>query len=117
MMRDGGEKRAAIAERAREARRLSGLSQAQVAKLMGWHRPTVSQIEAGERNVTGAEAAELSRIYDVDLGWLLAEEPDSLELTDARVFLAARELEKLKPEDLERLMRVLAAMRKEGSDI
>ena len=41
-------KRAVIAQRIREARKSAGLSQGQVAKLMGLqHRPIVSEMEAG----------------------------------------------------------------------
>lgn len=100
-----------IGERLREARKLAGLSQGQVAKILDLHRPSVSEMEAGNRRVSAVELARLSEIYDVSVSWLLGDTPDTLEANDPRLQLAARELSKLKPEDLERLLKLLAAMR------
>jgi len=104
-------KRSVVALRLREARKMAGLSQGQVAKLLGWHRPTVSEIEAGNRKVSADEVSRFAGIYDVTVSWLLAETVEQLEVTDPRLQLAARELSKLKPDDLDRLMRLLASMR------
>jgi transcriptional regulator with XRE-family HTH domain len=100
-----------IAGRLRSARELAGLSQGQVAKRMGVHRPTISEIEAGRRNVTGAELSRFAELYDVSVGWLAGEGADKLEPQDDRLQLAFRELKKLKPNDMDKLMRVLAALR------
>jgi transcriptional regulator with XRE-family HTH domain len=105
------QKRARIAERIREARRSAGLSQGQVAKLMNLHRPTISEIEAGNRRVSAEELSTLANIFDVTVAWLVGEASETVETDDPRIQLAARELKKLKPEDLERLMRLLASMR------
>ena len=105
-------KRVQIAERLREARKLAGLSQNHVAKMLGLHRPSVSEMEAGNRRVSADEAARLAEIYDVNVTWLLGEDPEKLEVNDPRLELAARELSKLKPDDLEHLLRLLAAMRR-----
>ena len=104
-------KRAHIAERLKEARKLAGLSQGNVAKMLGLHRPSVSEMEAGNRRVSADELARLAEIYDVSVVWLLGETPEALETQDPRLELAARELSKLNPEDLEHLLRLLAAMR------
>ncbi len=104
-------KRSLIAERLREARKLAGLSQGHVAKMLGLHRPSVSEIEAGNRRVSADELARLAGIYDVNVAWLLGEAPDTLDAQDPRLELAARELTKLKPDDLDRLLKLLAAMR------
>ena len=104
-------KRTLIAGRLKEARKLAGLSQGHVAKILGLHRPSISEIEAGNRRVSADELARLAEIYDVGVAWLLAEAPDTLDVHDPRLELAARELTKLKPDDLERLLRLLAAMR------
>jgi DNA-binding XRE family transcriptional regulator len=48
-------KRALIARRLKEARKLAGLSQGQVAKMLGLHRPSVSEMEAGNRRVSADE--------------------------------------------------------------
>jgi len=108
---DETDKRKAIAERLREARRLSGLSQGQVAQMMSLHRPSVSEIEAGNRRVSAEELSRLAEIYEVSVGYLTGEAPESLALDDPRLELAARELKKLNPESLDKLLRALAALR------
>ena len=50
--------RGAIATRLREARKVAGLSQGQVAKLLAMHRPTISEIEAGNRRVSAEEVTK-----------------------------------------------------------
>ena len=104
-------KRTAIAERLRESRKAAGLSQGQVAKLLNMHRPTISEIEAGNRRVSAVELDTFAKTYDVTVSWLLGESVDQLEVDDPRLQLAARELSKLKPDDLDRLLRLLASMR------
>ena len=108
-------KRTLIAERLKEARKLAGLSQGHVAKILGLHRPSVSEMEAGNRRVSADELARLAEIYDVSVAWLLGEAPETLDAQDPRLELAARELTKLKPDDLERLLKLLAAMRSDST--
>lgn len=110
------EQRQLIAQRIREARILAGLSQGQVAKMMGMHRPSISEIEAGNRRVTADELTRLADIFEVDTAYLLGEAPDRLAMDDPKLQLAARELAKLSPEALDGLLRALAAMRTEPDD-
>ena len=105
-------RRELIAFRLREARRLAGLSQSQVASLLDLHRPAISEIEAGRRKVTAEEVVILAELYEVDPKWLLGEGEDSLNINDSRLQLAARELQKLKPDDLQRLLNLLAIIPK-----
>ena len=100
-----------IAARLKEARELAGLSQGQAAKKLDMHRPTISEIEAGNRNVTVPELTRFAELYDVDLTWLSGAGPDQLDPQDGRLQLAFRELQKIKPKDLDKLMRALAALR------
>jgi transcriptional regulator with XRE-family HTH domain len=79
--------------------------------MLSMHRPTISEIEAGRRKVTAEELATFARIYEVSIAWLSGTETDG-ELSD-KVRLAARELAKLKPEDLDRVMRVISMLRAE----
>jgi transcriptional regulator with XRE-family HTH domain len=72
------EKRLEIAKRLREARRLSGLSQGQVALRMKLHRPSVTEIEAGNRRVSVDELKQFSEFYDVSLAYLTGEVPDTV---------------------------------------
>ena len=108
-------KRAQIAERLKEARKLAGLSQGHVAKMLGLHRPSVSEMEAGNRRVSADELARLAEIYDVSVVWLLGEAPEALDAQDPRLKLAARELSKLNPDELEHLLKLLAAMRSDSN--
>ena len=109
-------RRSALAERLREARKAAGLSQGQVAKVLQMHRPTVSEIEAGNRRVSAEELTRFAETYDVTVSWLLGETADQLEMNDPRLQLAARELSKLKPDDLDRLLRLLASMRSSDAE-
>ena len=104
-------KRQIIASRIREARRAAGLSQGQVAKMLELRRPSVTEIEGGNRGVTAEELAKLAEIFDVSVTWLLGEGTAKLDPHDDRLQLAARELQKLKPKDLDRLLTILASMR------
>jgi len=108
-------RRAQVAERLREARKSAGLSQGQVAKMMKLHRPTISEIEAGNRRVTAVELSTFAGLYDVTVAWLVGEASQTIETDDPRVQLAARELGKLKPQDLDRLLRLLASMRSDNA--
>jgi transcriptional regulator with XRE-family HTH domain len=109
-------KKQIIANRLAEARKMAGLSQGQVARMMGLHRPTISEIEAGHRNVTATEIAQFAEIYDVAVNWLMGEGAEKLDLQSDRLQLAFRELQKLKADDLDKLMKVLAALREDKGD-
>src|SRR5205809_901426 len=80
-----------VADRLRAAREHAGLSQGQVAKTLEYHRPTISEIEAGRRKVSSDELVKFSKIYGVSLSWLVDEEPG---VPDPAVELAARDLAK-----------------------
>jgi transcriptional regulator with XRE-family HTH domain len=110
-MDDSRERRAIIASRIREARKAAGLSQGHVAKELGLQRPSVSEMEAGNRRVSGDEITRLAELFDVSSSWLLGEGADTPDPHDAKLQLAARELAKLKREDLDKLLRLLASMR------
>ena len=100
-----------IAQRLRTARDAAGLSQGQVAKLLNFHRPTISEIEAGRRKVSGEELTQFATLYGVSVEWLTSAtgEPDPSE---DRILLAARELSKMKDQDLDHLLSLLNMLRK-----
>ena len=106
------EARMRVASRIREARQLAGLSQAQVARVLGLHRPSVSEIEAGSRKVSALELGRLATTFDVSVAWLLGEPEGDPHADDPKLRLAARELSKLKPEELDRLLSLLSRMRR-----
>lgn len=105
----GNTSRENIAERLRAAREQAGLTQGQVAKLLGINRPAISEIEAGRRKVSAEEVTEFARIYDVSVSWLANAAP---EIANPAVELAARELAKLKREDLDTVLNLLNTLRK-----
>lgn len=113
---DDVERRRAIAARLREARRLSGFSQGQAAQRMNMHRPTVSEIEAGKRRVSAEELSRFAALYEVSTSYLTGESPEAMALDDPRLQLAARELQKLPPESLNKLLQALAAMRSDDEE-
>ena len=107
--------RQTIASRLRLGREMAGLTQGQVAKIRGWHRPTVSEIEAGRRRVSADELTSFAELYGVSVSWIVEDEEDSL--SNARARLAARELGKLRDEDLDRLLELIRSLRtSEGAD-
>jgi hypothetical protein len=68
-------------------------------------------MEAGRRRVTAAELVRLAQLYEVPLAWLAGEPVEITDPTRQRLEVAARELAKLKPEDLERLLKLLETLR------
>jgi len=62
-----------IGTRLRHQREALGFTQKQVAEYLGLHRPTISEIEAGRRDVTSQELFEFARLYVTSLSDLLAE--------------------------------------------
>ncbi|MBB4124468.1 helix-turn-helix domain-containing protein [Martelella radicis] len=105
-----------IADRIKEARQLSGLSQAQAAKMLEKHRPTISEIENGNRKVSATELAQFAEIYEVSINYLMGAGPDQMNPSDPKLQLAARELSKLSPDALNSLMRALAVIQEDDKD-
>lgn len=99
-----------IAAKLRLSREQSGLSQGQVAKMLGLHRPAISEIEAGRRRITAEELAKLAEIYGVSLSWLTTTPSEAGE-SNIRIELAARQLAKLDDEDLNRLLELIRALK------
>lgn len=110
------DKQKIIAERMKEARQLSGLSQGQAAKMLEMHRPTISEIENGNRKVSATELAQFAEIYDVSINYLMGEGADQMNPSDPKLQLAARELSKLSPDALNSLMRALAVIQRDDED-
>lgn len=62
-----------LARRLRATRVAHGLTQAEVAKALGLHRPTITEIEAGRRSVSSEELYAFSRLYGAPVSDLLGE--------------------------------------------
>lgn len=108
--------RQVIASRLRLAREMAGLSQGQVAKQLGLHRPSVTEMEAGRRRVAAEELSSMARLYGVSESWLLDSPAAGDNALDSRTAFAARELAKLSPEGLDRVLHLLVALRREGPE-
>lgn len=83
---------------------------------MNMHRPTVTEIEAGNRRVSAEELSRFATLYDVTVGYLTGSSPNSVALDDPRLKLAARELQKLPSESLNKLLQALAALRTDDDE-
>lgn len=105
-----------LAKRIRSARELAGLSQGQAAKLMELHRPTISEIEAGRRNVKTDELNTFADLYGVEVSWLVSGKVDSNKMS-SRVMAAARELSSMKEEDLDMLMDTIQLIKSKGRNV
>jgi transcriptional regulator with XRE-family HTH domain len=112
-MTDEKNVRQEIAGRLRLAREQAGLSQASAAEKFGWHRPTISEIEAGRRRVSGEEIAQLARMYGVDANWLVSGDEGG---GDPAIQLAARALSNLKKEDAEKILKLLRRLSRNGDE-
>lgn len=103
--------RQTIAERLRFARDTAGLTQAQAAKLLYLHRPSISEIEAGRRKVSADELAKFAEIYGVSVAWLAGNIEEGRTPAVERMRLAARELSRLSADDLDMLLKVIGSLR------
>lgn len=105
------DRRAEMAARIKDARKMAGLSQGQVARSLGLHRPSISEIESGNRRVAAEELTGMAELFDVSVSWLAGERAEKLDPQDAKLELAARELQRLKPDHLDRLLTILASLK------
>jgi len=60
-----------IAIRLKAAREATGLSQGQVSRLLNYHRPTISEMEAGRRSLKAEEVFEFCYLYKITYECLL----------------------------------------------
>lgn len=104
-------KRLEIAARLAQARKQAGLSQGQVAKLREWSRPTVSQIESGERRVSAEELCAFADMYGVSNSWILGEDESNHKTPlEQNTRVAAREFSKLRPKDMEMVVQFMKSI-------
>lgn len=103
------ERRKIIASRAQSARKMAGLSQAEAAELLALKRSTLSDIESGKRKLSDIEVGRMVDVYDVTFEFLLGVGAEKYDPQEGDLLVAARILQKLKPEDQEKLMAVLAS--------
>lgn len=100
-----------IAHKIRVARENAGLSQAQAAKILGIHRPSLTEAEQGRRKISAAELAHMARLYRVRIGWLACEDEGEDDHGQDQIQLVAREISSLKSDDLEAVMHLVRSIR------
>ena len=103
-----------LASRLKLAREMAGLTQGQVASQLGWHRPTVSEMEAGRWRVLAEELKILAEPYGVNIPWLMGEsEGDGIS---GKARLAARQLGKLSDGDFDSLLLLIRSLKSSDGD-
>ncbi len=103
-----------LARRLRAAREACGLRQEDVARHLGVSRPTVAQIEAGNRAVSSLELDKLAYLYGRDIREFLADE---FREEDALVALFRRHPQVLDQEDVQAVLRESIALGRELTNL
>lgn len=98
------QQRVELGSRIRKAREYIGLSQDDVASVLGISRPAVTLIEAGERKVEAIELRKLAALFGTTVDMLLDGEKSAAEETDKLAYLA-RATQGLSESDMEQLLR------------
>jgi transcriptional regulator with XRE-family HTH domain len=106
------EKKRQLAQRLRDAREASGLSQEEVAKKLGLPRPAISQLENGHRRVEALELARLAKLYERPLGFFADEEAPGSE----RLESLQRAASDLSEKDREEVLRFAEYLRQRAAD-
>ena len=97
-----------IGDRLRTAREDAGLSQAQVAQMLGLPRPAISELEAETRRLSAGELKRLAEVYRVSANWILGTE----EAEQEELRLAGRQFERLTDADRQMVLRVMRSLRR-----
>ena len=100
-----------IANRIAIARDKAGLTQSQLAKLLNIPRPSVVEIEAGNRKVSAEELIAMSDIFEVDINWLAGKGESNNNIQRDKIQLAARNIANLKGEDIDKIVDLLESLK------
>jgi transcriptional regulator with XRE-family HTH domain len=102
--------------RFREARELAGLSVEQAAKYLSFSLFDLLRIESGEIEMSEEKIRELALFYEVDFEWLKSKTFNTNVVYLGDLQIAPRELEKIRPEELPKLLQILTAIRNMAKD-
>lgn len=117
---DSNNEQVEVGQRLRSARETLGLTQEDVASVLGIPRTSVIAMEAGKRNVTALELRRLARLYRRSVAWVLGEEPEDsgqVNIEDEALYRAAAELSAEDREQVLRFAQFLAAAPSQTSRI
>ncbi|RSN52636.1 XRE family transcriptional regulator [Amycolatopsis sp. WAC 04182] len=96
-----------VGRQLRIGRETLGLTQDDVAGVLGIPRTSVVAMEGGRRNVTALELRRLARLYRRSVQWLLGEEDSAAEV-DSALYRATAELSEGDKEQVLRFAQFLA---------
>jgi transcriptional regulator with XRE-family HTH domain len=106
----------AVGQRLRNARETLGLTQEDVAGVLGIQRTSVIALEAGKRSVRALELRRLARLYRRSVSWIIGEEPDAeLAGDNGALYRATTELSAEDKEQVLRFAEFLAAAKTQGA--
>ena len=91
-----------LGTRLKKAREYLGLTQEDVAKLMGVSRVIITNIEAGTRKISAEELAKFSKIY----GWSMEELLEG-EKKEENIPMFARTFNEVSKEDQEEIINLI----------
>ena len=98
------QQRAELGLRLRQARDYVGLSQDDVASVLGVSRPAVTLIESGARKVEAIELSKLATLYGTTVEYLLTGQK-TVTVEDEKLAFLARATQGLSESDLDQLLR------------
>jgi transcriptional regulator with XRE-family HTH domain len=98
------QQRAELGQRLRQAREYVGLSQDDVASVLGVSRPAITLIEAGGRKVEAIELNKLATLFGTTVEYLLTGQK-SVTVEDEKLAFLARATHGLSEADMEQLLR------------
>lgn len=107
--------RAELGVRLRRARDYVGLSQDDVASVLGLSRPAITLIESGVRKVEAIELSKLATLYGTTVESLLTGESANVE--DEKLAFLARATKGLSKSDLDQLLRFTDYLRNSSKSI
>ena len=91
-----------LGTRLKKAREYLGLTQDDVAKLIGVSRVTITNIETGTRKVSAEELSKFSKIYGCTMEELLEGEKE-----EEKISMYARTFGELSPQDQEEIINLI----------
>ena len=101
-----------VGERLRAIRERRGLSQGHLARLLGAHPQSISQVERGVRGLTVQQIVKLARALQVSTDEVLGEQkrtlaPLNVRNGDRRFLLRLRRIQELPPAQRKALLKLL----------
>lgn len=103
-----------IGARLRQLRRTRGMNQGELAKLLGTHQTSISQIESGARGLSLHQAVKLSKALGVSIDELLGQGKASRSSqkvsSNGRVLRRLRRIEQLPQAERRFVLKIIEAL-------